>query len=169
MSSWENGGKTDAAAGEEQLRLQLQGLQHQVAQGRARVRKLIFLAGALVVVLVVVLLWLYLYHVLQYARLAELDITASTTRAGEANIHFVPLSEGRVEFVREAPNQVETLTEYAFPGTTSEESKQDFTWEGKEIEGYTITVRYRKGLSVVEHRWAPPRSDESSSRIKDRR
>jgi hypothetical protein len=157
MSTGPSTSASTAAASEQQLRLQLQGLQHQVAQGQARVRRLLILALVLMVLLAALLVWLYLHHVFQFASLAELEITASSIHPGEAEIRFVPLSEGKVEFVRQAANQVETVTEYAFPGSTAEESKKEFTWSGKEIDNYTLTVRYREGLSITEKIWTPPK------------
>jgi hypothetical protein len=158
MTRGQPGGNPLGIAGEEQLRLELQGLQHQVAVGRAWVRWLIILAILLILLLVILLVSLYLHRVLQFAPISDLQIAPAPTGPGTAHITYLPLAEGKVEFVRTAPNQTETVTEYAILGNTPEESKKEFTWSGKEAESYTIMVRYRKGLSLVEEKWTPPRA-----------
>lgn len=146
-----------AAPTEEQLRLRLQGLQHQVARGRTWMRRLAVLAILLLLLLLLLLLGLYLYHVLQYASLEEIEITGAPSRPETANIRYVPSSSGKVEFIRRSFDQTETVTEHAYLGNAPAERQRTFYWTGETAEGYSLTARYRRGLFLVEKHWSPPR------------
>jgi hypothetical protein len=139
------------APGEEQLRLHLQGLQHQVERSSAWVRRLIVLAGVLIVMLAALLIFLRAHYVMQYAPVDGIHFTANADTRNAAEISYVPQATGKVEFLRQAAHQTETLIEHVeSPGT-----KKTFIWTGAEGEAYTLTARYRQGWSVVEKKWSP--------------
>ena len=134
---------------EEQVRLHLQGLQHEVERSATLVRRLGFLALLLIILLVVLLIALHLYHVMQYARVADVEAVAVDGRPEVAEINYTPESAGKIEFVRESEGLVQTLTEYANAPGSDDKSKGTFTWSGKKNEKSTLRVTYRGGLFLV--------------------
>jgi hypothetical protein len=139
---------TPTAPGEEQLRLRLQGLQHQVQRSSAWVRRLIMLAGALIVMLGALLISLRVHYVMQYAPLEEINFAPNRDAA---EISYLPQAKGKVEFLRQAAHQTETLIVHV----ENAGAKKTFVWAGVEGEAYTLTARYRQGWSVVEKKWNP--------------
>jgi hypothetical protein len=142
---------TASGPGEEQLRLRLQGLQHKVQRSSAWVRRLIVLAGTLIVILVSLLITLRIHYVMQYAPLEEIHFAPDGANRGAAEISYVPQATGKVEFLRQAAHQTETLIEHV----ESAGAKKTFVWAGVEGEAYSLTARYRQGWSVVEKNWSP--------------
>ena len=142
---------TSSAPAEEQLRLQLQGLQHKVQRSSAWVRRLIMLAGVLIAMLAALLFALRVHYVMQYAPLEEINFALGTTGREAVEISYVPQATGKVEFLRKAAHQTETLIEHV----ENAGAKKTFVWAGVEGESYTLTARYRHGWSVVEKNWSP--------------
>jgi hypothetical protein len=136
------------AGSDEQLKFRLSGLEHEVAKSAARVRRLGWLALALLLLLVALLIALYLYHVLQYARVNTVEAVPSPDNPGAAAISYTPNSSGKVEFVRKTQDLEETLTDYAIDPISSE-SKKLFSWSGAGDDRYDLEVTYREGLSLV--------------------
>jgi len=141
-----------AAGGEpsqqKQLRLELAGLQRQVAKSAAGVRRLAIVAGVLTVLLVFVLLLVRHNYVMGFAALEGVDIVPLKSRPGAARISYRPRSTGKVEFVRETPQRRETLIEYATDRDTTGD-KKEFDWSGPKADRYTLHVRYRRGWGLV--------------------
>ena len=137
--------------GEEQLRLQLQGLQHKVQRSSRWVRRLIILAGVLIAMLAALLIALRVHYVMQYAPLEEINFTPSTASRDAVEISYVPQATGKVEFLRLAADQTETLIEHV----ENAGARKTFVWAGVEGEVYTLTARYRHGWRVVEKKWSP--------------
>ncbi len=133
---------------EDQVRLRLQGLQHEVEWSATLARWLGWLALLLVALLVLLVVSIYLYYVMQYASVSSVEASAVAGRPGVAEIVYSPQSAGKIEFVRESEGLVQTLTEYAQdPAAGKPEGK--FTWSGKEKEKSTLHVTYRAGLFLV--------------------
>jgi hypothetical protein len=137
---------TMGGASEEQVRLRLQGLQHEVEKSATLVRRLGFLAILLILLLLILLIALYLYQVLQYAEVSSVEAVAVSDRPGVAEILYKPKSAGKIEFVRESDGLVQTLTEYANDPNSADKSDGKFTWSGKDNEKSQLQVTYRKGL-----------------------
>jgi hypothetical protein len=134
---------------EEQARLHLQGLQHEVERSTELVRRLKWLAILLVALLVVLLISLHLYHVMQYAKVSMVEAAAVDGRPESAEIRYTPESSGKIEFVRESEGLSQTLTEYAKVGGSSPSSAKIFTWSGKPGDNSAFRVTYRSGLFLV--------------------
>jgi hypothetical protein len=132
----------------EALQVQLKGLQHQVAQSSARVRRLRLLAAVLIVLFLLLLAYWYFSNLMQYASVRSVDVTFTAGKPGSADVAFVPESDGKVEFVRESADGTSTLTEYATAGT-----ERKFLWAGEETGPYTIRVTYRHGLLYGSRQW----------------
>lgn len=143
-ASVSNGGSS-----EDQVRLRLQGLQHEVEKSAAQVRRLGFLAILLIVLLLVLLISIHLYHVMQYARVANVEASAVDGRPEVAEITYTPESAGKIEFVRESDGLVQTLTEYANAPGSADDPTGTFTWSGKKDDKSTLRVTYRGGLFLV--------------------
>jgi hypothetical protein len=133
---------------EQQVRLQLQGLQHDVEFTDKLARWLGWLAILLVALLIALMISIYLYSVMQYASVKNVEAAAIAGRPGVAEIVYEPDSSGRIEFVRESDGLVEILTEHA-SDPSSGEPKKKFTWSGKENEKSSLHVTYRNGLFLV--------------------
>jgi hypothetical protein len=133
---------------EQQVRLQLQGLQHEVERSATLVRWLGWLAVLLVVLLIFLMIAIHLYSVLQYASVKSVEAAPVAGRPGVAEITYEPDSAGKIEFVRESNGIVETLTEHASDPSTGKTNGK-FNWSGKEKEKSTLRVTYRSGLFLV--------------------
>ena len=133
---------------EEQVRLRLKGLQHEVERSATLARWLSRLAILLVALLIALLISIHLYHVMQYASVRSVEAAAIEGRPGTAEIVYVPESAGKIEFVRESNGFVQILTEYA-SAPSSEQSEGKFTWSGKEDEKSSLRVTYRSGIFLV--------------------
>jgi hypothetical protein len=133
---------------EEQLRLRLQGLQHKVERSSTWVRRLIVLAGTLIVMLATLLTALRVHYVMQYAPLEEINFAPNRNAV---EISYVSQATGKVEFLRQAAHQTETLIEHV----ENAGAKKTFVWAGVEGEAYTLTARYRQGWRVAEKKWSP--------------
>ncbi len=146
---------------EQQVRLQLHGLQHEVERSATLARWLGWLAVLLVILLIVLMISIHLYHVLQYASVKSVEAVAVAGRPGVAEIVYEPASSGKIEFVRESNGLVEILTEYA-SDPSSGKANGKFTWSGKEKEKSSLHVSYRSGLFLTtkELPLAPPGSKE---------
>lgn len=143
MTSTHTGGPS-----EEQVRLKLQGLQHEVERTAIVARWLGRLAILLVILLIAVGVSIYLYHVMQYATVTRVGAAAADGRPGVAEIEYTPSSSGRIEFVRESEGLVQTLIEYARDPSGSDPTRK-FTWSGKNGEKSSLRVTYRSGLFLV--------------------
>jgi hypothetical protein len=134
--------------GEDQVRLQLKGLQHEVERTATVARWLGRLAILLVALLIAMAILIYLYNVMQYASVASVGAAAVNGRPGVADIEYQPASSGKIEFVRESDGVVEVLTEYA-GDSTADKPKGKFGWSGREGEKSSLRVTYRSGLFLV--------------------
>jgi hypothetical protein len=134
---------------EAQLLFKLKGLEHDVAESAARVRRRGWLAVMLFVLLLVLLVTLYLYNVMQYALIRSVSAVPSDTQPGAATITYAPSSAGKVEFVRKTQELVETLTDFASDPITPEASQKHFDWSGAQNDEYDLQVTHRDGLSLV--------------------
>lgn len=133
---------------DEQVRLRLQGLQHEVERSANIVRWLGRLAVGLVALLIACIVGIYLYFVMQYASVTSITAAGVEGRPGAAEIEYAPNSSGKIDFVRESDGLVQTLCEHVSdppPG----DSKRKFTWSGKKGEKSSLRVTYRSGLSLV--------------------
>ena len=92
---------------------------------------------------------------MSFATLSQIDFKPTST-PGSIQIAYEPTSEGKVEFVRKTPHQVETVRVFAVLGSGKDDPANHFVWTGQEVQDFTITARYRKGLFVVEKNFAPP-------------
>jgi hypothetical protein len=142
-------GATMGGASEEQVRLRLQGLQHEVEKSATLVRRLGFLAILLILLLLILLIALHIYQVMQYAEVSSVEAVSAGDRPGTAEILYTPKSAGKIEFVRESDGLVQTLTEYANDPNSTDKSEGKFTWSGKEDEKSQLQVTYRSGLFYV--------------------
>jgi hypothetical protein len=133
---------------EQQVRLQLQGLQHEVERSATLARWLGWLAVLLVVLLIALMIAIHLYSVLQYASVKNVEANAVVGRPDVAEITYEPDSAGKIEFVRESNGVVETLTEHASDPSIGKTNGK-FKWSGKEKEKSTLRVTYRSGLFLV--------------------
>lgn len=133
---------------DDQVRLKLQGLQHEVERSATLARWLGWLAALLIALLIALIVSIYLYYVMQYASVTSVEAAAIEGRPGAAEIEYVPESSGRIEFVRESKGLVQILTEHA-SDPSSGKSKGKFTWSGKEDEKSSLRVTYRSGLFLV--------------------
>jgi hypothetical protein len=133
--------------GDDQVRLQLRGLQHEVERTATLVRWLRWLAILLVVLLIALAILIYLYHVMQYASVASVGAASVNGRPGVADIEYQPDSSGKIDFVRESDGVVEVLTEHA-GDPSAENAKRKFSW-GKEGQKSSLSVTYRSGLFFV--------------------
>ena len=133
---------------DEQVRLRLHGLQHEVERSAILARWLSRIAILLVALLIVLIISIYLYHVMQYASVTSVRAAVIDGRPGTAEITYVPASSGKIEFVRESAGLVQILTEHA-GAPSSGKSKGRFTWSGKEDEKSSFRVTYRSGLFLV--------------------
>lgn len=141
-------GMAAGGGSEEELRLKLRGLQHEVEKSASLVRKLAIMAAILVLALIALIIALYLYRIMQYARVESVEAAALPGRPGAAVIRYKPNSAGKIEFVRESEGLVQTLTEYADDPTPGAPAGK-FQWAGKPGERSTIRVTYREGLILV--------------------
>ena len=139
---------TPGNVSEQQFRLQLQGLQHEVEQTATLARWLGWLAVLLVVLLIALMIAIHLYNVMQYASVKSVDAAAIPGRPGVAEIVYVPDSSGKIEFVRESDGLVEILTEYANDPSAGKPNGK-FTWSGKENEKSSLHATYRSGLFLT--------------------
>ena len=133
---------------EEQLRLRLQGLQHHVVRSAKLARLLIALAIALLLLLLALLIGIHLYNVLQYATLSNIEAVEVEGQPETVLIDYSPTSTGKVDFVRESTDLVQTLTEHVNSeksGTTEEK----FTWGGDPNQAAKFHATYREGLSLI--------------------
>jgi hypothetical protein len=133
---------------EDQVRLRLQGLQHEVERSATLARWLGRLAVLLVALLLVLIVSIYLHYVMQYASVASVEAVAAAGQPGAAEIAYAPESAGKIEFVRESEGLVQTLTEFALAPAAGD-AKKKFTWSGKENEKSSLRVTYRSGLFLV--------------------
>jgi hypothetical protein len=140
---------------EEELRLRLQGLQHEVEKSAGRVRRLAFMAILLVIALILLLISLHLYNVLQYASVDRVQAGVVEGMPGTAQIRYTAKTAGKIEFVRESEGLVQTLTEYADPPTGGDAAEAKFQWSGKQGERSTIRVTYRDGLFLTTKDLSP--------------
>jgi hypothetical protein len=138
-----------ASANEEELRLRLTGLQHEVEKSANLVRKLALIAIILVILLILLLITLHLYHVMQYARVVDVEAFQVEGKSGVAEISYEPACAGKIEFVRDSEGLSQTLTEYANAPGSSEKSKGKFTWSGRKGDKGTLHATYREGLFLV--------------------
>jgi hypothetical protein len=133
---------------DDQVRLRLKGLQHEVERTATLARWMSWLAILLVALLIALAISIYLYHVMQYASVTTVDAFAVPGRPGTARIDFEPASSGKIEFVKESDGVVETLTEYATVPSDGDSTK-NFTWSGNDDKKLTLQVTYRSGLFLV--------------------
>ena len=140
---------SSAVGSEKELQLKLQGLQHEVEKGKARVKRLAILATLLVALLILLLIAIHLYNVMQYAAVSSVEAVAVAELPGAAELRYKPESAGKIEFVRESKGLVQTLTEYANAPGTPGESKGKFVWSGRADEESTLRVTYRSGLFLT--------------------
>jgi hypothetical protein len=139
---------TAGGGSEQELKLRLQGLQHEVEKSAGLVRRLAIMAIFLVLALILLLIAIYLYNVMQYAQVESVEATKLANKPGAAEIHYKPSTAGKIEFVRESEGLVQTLTEYAGdPAAGAKEGK--FEWSGKPGERSLIRVTYRSGFFLV--------------------
>lgn len=143
MTSTHTGGPS-----EEQVRLKLQGLQHEVERTATVARWLGWLAILLVILLIAVGVSIYLYYVMRYATVTSVGAAAVDGQPGAAEIEYAPSSSGKIEFVRESDGLVQTLSEYATDPSGGDSSRK-FTWSGKKGEKSSLSVTYRRGLFLV--------------------
>lgn len=148
----EPAGGTGPDTPQEQLLLTLKGLEHKVQSSRKLSLLMGLLAAALTVVLLVVLIFMHFYHVLQFATIDRLQVLPASS-PGTAEIKFVKLSDGKVEFVRESAGRKETLTEFFRSDEGSTDPEHKFVWGGNHADDYTIWVRYRSGWGLVQREW----------------
>ena len=80
---------------EEQVRLRLQGLQHEVERGPTVARWLGWLAMLLIALLIALIISIYLYYVMQYASVTSVEATAIEGRPGAAEIVYAPSPPAR--------------------------------------------------------------------------
>lgn len=142
---------------EDQARLKLQGLQHEVERSANLARWMGRLAVLLIVLLIALSVSIYLYYVMQYASVSTVEAVAAAGRPGSVEIAYTPLSEGKVEFVRESAGFVQILTEYV-TSPSSERPQGKFTWSGKERENPSFRATYRRGLFLVTQDLPPARA-----------
>jgi hypothetical protein len=133
-------------ASEEQVRLRLQGLQHEVERSATLVRRLAFLAILLILLLLLLLIALHLYHVMQYAEVSSVEAVSVEGQPGTALILYTPKSAGKIELVRESDGLLQTITEYANDPNSADKSDGKFAWEGRADEKSQLRVTYREGL-----------------------
>lgn len=139
-------------AQQEQLLLTLKGLEHKVQSSRKLSRLMGLLAAALTCLLLIVLVTMHFYNVFQFATIDRLQVLPAAS-PGTAEIKFVKLSDGKVEFVREGAGRKETLTEFFRGDAGSTDPEHKFVWGGSQAEDYTIWVRYRSGWGLVQREW----------------
>ena len=137
-----------AGSPDEQARLRLKGLQHEVEQSANIARWLGRLAILLIALLIALVIGIYLYYVMQYASVRSITAAGLKGRPGAAEIEYVPDSSGKIDFVRESDGLVQTLSEHA-GDPSSGDPKRKFTWSGKEGEKSSLHVTYRSGLFLV--------------------
>ena len=138
----------DPATSEEQLRLKLQGLQHSVVRSRRLVKLLIGLAIGLILLLLTLLIGLHLYNVLQYATLSNIEANEVEGRSDTITIYYTPTSAGKIDFVRDSTDLVQTVTEHANPAETST-TERKFAWQGDPDQAVQFRATYREGLSLT--------------------
>ena len=138
-----------ANAPEDELKLRLQGLQHQVQKSGRRARRLAFLAILLTVLLVLIIVSLHLYHVMQYATVNTVDAVEKERAVGGAEIRYSPKSEGKTDFIRDASGLLESVTEYVKAPRPGQKPTKKFGWGGKANEKYTLHATYREGLFLT--------------------
>lgn len=138
-----------------QLRLQLAGLQHEVA----RTRRHVYVAGAIVALLLVGLgLWLYELKASAIRAFATLDAVALEAVPGNplaAMVNFRPTSQGKIEIIRRDGDQTETLIEHFDASVANTLEARRFTWRGAD-RNYTILFRYRDNGRIREQAFGPP-------------
>lgn len=146
------GGTPSAAAdNEDVLTMQLAGLQHAVQSSRRRMVVIGALAGLLALLLILLIVGLHFRHVFEYATISQVEVEAVAGLPGIARIRFQRDGAGKVEFVRTAGAQSETLVDHG-----AATGAHDFEWGTDGQTEYSIIVRYRQGWCLSETRWSPP-------------
>lgn len=117
-----------------------------------RVRLLAALAGVLTIGLVGLLFYLRHSYIMQFAEVDQLEIVRSDLHTGTALVRFRPLTEGRIQFVRQGSGREETLLEHS-SGPSPEGEFKEFHWTGDVDGSWSISIRYRDGTSLIDKDW----------------
>lgn len=143
-----------ASANDEQLRLQLAGIQHDAQKSASRAKILAIVAAVLLLLLIVYLLMLRNSFINEFATVESVQFEPYGDRAGSVEITFRPQSAGKVEFTRESSDRQETLIEH-IESTTGDDAERTFVWSGSESNDYKVHVRYRRGWGLKSEEWKP--------------
>ena len=137
------------------MRLQLAGLEHEVA----RSGRWVAWAGAVVALLLLLLAaWLYdlrMREIRSFATLDQLDLRAIPRAPLAAELVYRPTSAGKVEFIRVASQSKETLVEHHSIEDTTNRDPRRFSWTGSDRD-YKVLVRYRENGRIREQSFDPP-------------
>jgi len=138
-----------------ELRLQLAGLAHEVERTG---RQVYVAAGVAVLLLVGLVIWLAELRaaaIRAYASVEQLSVDAVPGVPDEAEIRFRPTSPGKLEIIRRAGDQTETLIEHVDSQETTNLQARSFRWS-REGRDYTIVFRYRENGRIKESSFGPP-------------
>jgi hypothetical protein len=145
----------------QQLRLQLAGLEHEVA----RTGRMVYFAGAVVLLLFIGLIaWLYELRaaaIRAYATVEKLAVDAVPNQPLFALVGYRPTSRGKVEIIRKEGDQTETLIEHFDADVDTSLQPRSYTWRGLD-RNYTILFRYRQDGRIKESTFGPPPVTTSS-------
>lgn len=139
----------------QELRLQLAGLAHEVERTG---RQVYMAAGVAVLLLVGLVIWLAELRaaaIRAYATAEQLSVDAVPDVADEAEIRFRPTSPGKLEIIRRAGDQTETLIEHVDSQGTENLQPRSFRWSRADRD-YTIIFRYRENGRIKETAFGPP-------------
>jgi hypothetical protein len=139
-------------AGTPDIQFQLAGLETAVQSTSRRVRLLAALAGVLAIGFVGLLFYLRHSYIMEFAEVDQLEIVRSDLHTGTAMVRFRPLTEGRIQFVRQGGDREETLLEHS-SGRSPEGEFKEFHWTGDVDGSWSISIRYRDGSSLVDQDW----------------
>jgi len=134
------------------IQFELAGLETAVRSTSRRVRLLATLAGVLAIGFAGLLFYLRHSYIMQFAEVDQLEIVRSDLHTGTALIRFRPLTEGRIQFVREGGGREETLLEHS-SGPSAKGEFKEFHWTGDVDGSWSISIRYREGTSLVDKDW----------------
>lgn len=135
--------------------MQLAGLAHEVERTGRQVYVAAGVAMVLIVGLVIWLAELRAAGIRAYATVEQLAVDAVPGATDEAEIRFRPTSAGKLEIIRRAGDQTETLIEHVDNQEATSLEPRSFRWS-REGRDYTIVFRYRENGRIKESSFGPP-------------
>jgi hypothetical protein len=100
--------------------------------------------------------WLHFQKVFEYAEVAGVAVEPVPGLTGIVHITLQRTGAGKIELIRTAGSDTETLVDHGQLAGDSAASSRDFEWGTDGQSNYSILIRYRQGWGLVEKNWTPP-------------